>query len=492
MLQARHPHRIPVGPIVLGVLLFLSLVLPVSTVSADAVAANGEFASTFENKTMRLDFFHTGGLGSEILALDQVVSDGPWTGSTTQLIDDTNLGEYRFDVLDRATGRLLYSRGFASIYGEWATTGEAQKQHRTFHESLRFPWPKQPVRVVLHVRNQEVIFQELWSIEVDPSSRFVNPTDRPPSGPVWAVLENGPAQNKVDLLLLPEGYTANEMEKFHADAKRLTEALFQEEPFKGRKADFNVWAIDVPSATSGGNRPRANEFHRTPLSTSYNIFDSERYVLTFDNRALRDIASGAPYEFLEILVNDAQYGGGGIFNNQATTSVDTGFSEYVFIHEFGHHFAGLGDEYYTSQVSYATGVTEQPEPWSPNVTALHDPSNIKWKGLVTEGTPLPTPWPKEEYESRSRAGQVERAKLREQRVAEEVMDEFFRNTQAWATQLLASGDHADAVGAFEGAQYEAKGLYRSEADCIMFTRDDVGFCKVCRHAIDTVIDLYSH
>ncbi|MBZ0112218.1 MAG: IgA Peptidase M64, partial [Thermoanaerobaculia bacterium] len=364
--STRPRHR--VRP--LSLILILAFALPAlnAAQTPDAMATRiFPFEGHFENKTLRLDFFHTGGMGTEIFALDQALSDGPWTGSTTQLFDDTNLGAYLFQVIDPKVDAVLYSRGFASIYGEWVTTPEAKETHRTFHESLRFPWPKHPVRVVLHARDENLRFQKVWSVEIDPSSRFVNPADRAPAGKVWAVHESGPPQQKVDLLLLPEGYTAEEMDKFHADAKRLVAALFKWDPFKSRKGDFNVWAIDLPTAESGGNRPRAKHFRRTALSASYNTFDSERYVLTYDNRALRDIASGAPYEFLEILVNDAQYGGGGIFNNQATTSVDTGFAEYVFVHEFGHHFAGLGDEYYTSPVSYATSGSETPrEPWSPN------------------------------------------------------------------------------------------------------------------------------
>ena len=182
---------------------------------------------------------------------------------------------------------------------------------------------------------------------------------------------------------------------------------------------------DLPSSDSGITRPRAGQFRRTPLSAQYNIFDSERYVLTYDNRALRDAASAAPYEFLEILVNEDQYGGGGIFNFQATAAADTGFAEYVFIHEFGHHFAGLADEYYTSDVAYETGATYHPEPWEPNVTALHDRENVKWGDLVVAGTPLPTPWDKEAFEAGSVSAQGERRELRTEGVTETVMDRLF-------------------------------------------------------------------
>jgi hypothetical protein len=245
----------------------------------------------------------------------------------------------------------------------------------------------------------------------------------------------------------------------------------------------------VPAAQSGVHRPRTRDDRRTAINTEYNIFDSERYVLTLDNRALRDIASAAPYELLEILVNEKQYGGGGIFNDQATAAVDTGFAEYVFVHEFGHHFAGLGDEYYTSDVSYVTGGEQHPEPWEPNLTASG--AHPKWIDMADKGTPLPTPWDKEAFEAHSREYQAERRKLRAANVPESQMDELFRREQIWETQFLGSQKHAGKIGAFEGAGYEAKGMYRPTADCIMFTRDEVGFCRVCRRGIETIIDLYA-
>jgi hypothetical protein len=233
------------------------------------------------------------------------------------------------------------------------------------------------------------------------------------------------------------------------------------------------------------------EFRRTPLSAQYNIFDSERYLLTYDNRALRDAASAAPYEFLEILANEAQYGGGGIFNFQATSAADTGFAEYVFVHEFGHHFAGLADEYYTSDVAYETGGTSHAEPWEPNVTALHDLTALKWGDLVATDTPLPTPWDKEAFERGSIDAQSARRELRAQGAPETEMDRLFTAQMERETALLGSMEHAGRVGAFEGASYEPVGLYRSEVDCMMFTRNPVGFCRVCQRAITRVIDQYS-
>ncbi|HJR61230.1 MAG TPA: M64 family metallopeptidase [Vicinamibacterales bacterium] len=446
----------------------------------------------FTAETMRVDYFHTGGpKAGETFALDQVVNDGPWAGSRIQLADDTNLGPYMFDVRDQ-TGALLFSRGFASIYGEWETTAESKTLHRTFHESLRFPWPRRPVKITVHRRQKDNRFVPVWTADVDPGSRFVNRAGlKGHAGRVVPMVESGPASQKVDLLIISEGYTTAEMAKFQTDATRLLGALFAEEPFKSRRGDFNVRALQLPSAESGVHRPNAGVFRRTPVGAQYNIFDSERYVLTLDNRALRDAASIAPYEFIEILVNEKTYGGGGIFNDHATASVDSAFSDYVFVHEFGHHFAALADEYYTSDVAYETGAPDRPEPWEPNITALKDPAALKWRDLVTPGTPLPTPWEKDAFEKHSRAIQERRREIRKRNAPEEEMDALFREQQNFEEKFLAAMKYGQAVGAFEGASYEAKGLYRPQADCVMFTRDTVGFCRVCRRAIARIIDLYS-
>jgi hypothetical protein len=451
------------------------------------------FDTHFADKTMRVDYFHTGGDGREIVSLERVVSDGPWPGSRTRLVDDTNLGPYFFEVIDPRTNTPIYSRGFASIYGEWETTDEPKQGiSRSFSESVRFPWPKHPVQVVIKKRDRLNMFREVWSTLIDPASRFVNAADRAPAGKVWTVFESGPAAAKVDLLVLGDGYAEADLPKFHADVKRLTDRLFATEPFKSRKADFNVRAIDLPAPRSGVNQPRTGDFRRTELGISYNIFDSERYALTLDNRAMRDVAAAAPYDFLEILINEEQYGGGGIFNDHATAAVDTAFAEYIFVHEFGHHFAGLGDEYYTSDVAYETGVVaDRPEPWEPNVTALKDPATLKWRDLVVAGTPLPTPWDKAEYERKSAETQARRRDLRATNAPESAMNQLFTEELTWSTAFLKGMKYSGKVGAFEGASYEAKGLYRPEADCIMFTRDQVGFCRVCQRAIGRIIDLYS-
>ena len=472
-----------------GAALASALLLAVSPV-APGPAPVPSLLDAFTPQTMRVDLLHTGGKGTEIVVVDRVVNDGPWAGSLTKADDGLGLGSYRFEVLDPATGRLLYARGYSSIYAEWETIPEAKAAHRTFRESLRFPWPLRPVQVVLKKRDRRNLFREVWGTLVDPASPEVNPAPPSKNGIVWTVFESGPATEKVDLLVLGEGYAEKDLPKFRADVKRMVETLFRYEPFRSRKGDFNVRALDLASGEGGAHRPQSKIFRRTPLQVQYNVFGSERYVLTYDDRALRDAAAQAPYDVLEILVNDAQYGGGGIYNYQATASADTAFAEYVFVHEFGHHFAALADEYYTSDVAYETGAADLPEPWERNVTALKDPANLKWKELVEAGTPLPTPWSKDAFEKASRDFQARRKALLAAGKPPAEIDALFREQQKAEAAFFAKERWAGKVGAFEGAAYEAKGLYRSSADCIMFTRTTGGFCPVCRKSLEQVIDSY--
>jgi hypothetical protein len=441
-------------------------------------------------RILRIDYYHSGNAAQEHFSLDRLVLEpGAWPGNPAHPVDDTNLGKYLFEVLDRQTNRVLYSRGFSSIYGEWETTGEAQESWRTFSESLRFPLPAAPVQVVLKKRDARNAFRELWSLLVDPADPFLDTSVPPSPGPLLEIEKHGPPAEKVDFLILGDGYTAAERGKFEKDARRLADILFATSPFKERRNDFNVWGLCPPAAESGVSRPSTGLHRRSPVGATYDAFGSERYVLSFENRALRDVAAFAPYEFIEILTNSRTYGGGGIFGLYSTVAADSLWSPYVFVHEFGHHFAGLADEYYTSDVAYEPA-TEKVEPWEPNVTALADPGHLKWKDLVKPGTPIPTPWPKEEFEKRSAAIQKRRREIRAQNRPEDEMDALFLEERKDETQLLGSDPHAGQVGAFEGANYAARGYYRPQTDCIMFTRDKVPFCQVCQRAIERVIDLY--
>ena len=436
-------------------------------------------------RTMRLDYFHTGSATEENFALDRVVLEGAWPGPADRAIDQTGFGKYRFEVRDKVSNRVLYSRGYATIFNEWQETEEAKTLRQGFEESVRFPAPAAPVRVTIQVRDAAQALHDAWTVEIDPAAQPVDRSPAPAWAKPWRVMYNGEPKDKVDLLLLGDGYTTLEMEKWHRDARRLAETLFAVSPFKEHRRDFNVWAIDTPAESSGVSRPSDGVYRRSPLGAAYDALGSERYVLTTENRRLREIAAAAPYEFIEIVVNDRKYGGGGIYNLFATVAADNAFTPYVFVHEFGHHFAGLADEYYTSDVAYGSPA-DRPEPWEPNATA--DPQTAKWKDLIKPGTPLPTPWPKAEFEEMQREIQKRRREIRAQHRPEQEMENLFREERALTTKLLGS-EHR--VGAFEGAMYQARGYYRPQADCIMFTRDEVGFCAVCRRAIAQVIAMYA-
>jgi hypothetical protein len=440
--------------------------------------------------TVRVDYSHAGNALSDQYAIERVVIEPlPWPGNPAQALDHTDRGQNRLEVVDAKTGDLLYSRGFSTIFGEWRTTDEAGKISRAFQESVRFPKPAKPVRVRILKRDERNQFSVVWSVDVDTDAPdVVRKQESAPAKPI-PIRVSGPSPDKVDLLVIGDGYTAADMKKFEADAKRLADHLFTVSPFKERAGDFNVWALAVPTQESGVSRPSTNVHHASALGTRYDIFGSERYVLTLDNRALRDIAQHAPYEFIEILVNNDTYGGGGIFGQFSTAAANSDWANYLFVHEFGHHFAGLADEYYTSPVAYAAA-SGRSEPWEPNVTALRDPAKLKWKKFVKAGTALPTPWPKAEYEEHSRAYQKRRAALRAANRPESEMSALFREDLTYTNQLFAKAAQRQTVGAFEGANYEANGYYRSEMQCIMFDRSE-RFCNVCNDGIAAIIDLYS-
>jgi hypothetical protein len=307
--------------------------------------------------------------------------------------------------------------------------------------------------VVIKKRDDLTTFQAIGEFEIDPASRSVNPADLPPLGEVWTLFENGPPSEKVDIVLLGEGYTEEEMDKFHADARRLTEKLFSWEPFKSRKSDFNVRAIDLAMAESGVTRAHSERYRRNLVGTQYGIFDSERYMLTYDNRTLRDALSAAPYDFMGILVNEKQYGGGGIYKTQMATAVDSDFSRVL------HVGCGLRD----GRRGTAGAVGGE----------RHGAAR---SGGAEVGRPC---------------GARDPDQLVERLAPEAEFDALFHEQREIEEQMLSSQEYSGAVGAFEGAMYEPTGLYRSSIDCIMFTRDEVGFCRVCRRAIGRIIDQYA-
>lgn len=438
--------------------------------------------------TLRLDWFHTGDATREFFALDaQVREPLPWPGNPARSLDDTNLGGWRMEVRDAASGALLYSRGFDTVFSEWRTTPEAAAGLRTFHESARFPDPGRPYTFTLLRRSASGMFEERWKQALDPSARSVRTAHPPPPGKVLKLHKSGPPERKLDLLLLGDGYPDKDAARFEQDARRMLAALFEHAPFKERKAELNAWGLRLRAAGPGISRPSTGIQRHSPLGTTYDAFGSERYILSFDNRGLRDAAMYAPYDLVVVLANSDTYGGGGIFNLYSTVAAGSAWAPYVFVHELGHSLAGLADEYFASD-PLSVADPNRPEPWERNVTTR--PTEPKWTQLLTPGAPLPTPWDLDGFAARAKGYEETRKRLRAEQRPESEMDAHFRHQQALEERALSTEPWATAVGAFQGANYSPAGYFRPELDCVMFSRRSP-FCRVCRAALDEVLDLHT-
>lgn len=479
----------------------VSLLIPLFGVLWLQTQETVPFDDVFVDKTMRIDYFHTGDAKEEWITADRIFEQGIWAGHKKNLIDPFDNGRYCIKVYD-ASGRLIYSKGFDSYFGEYKTTDSALKgTKKTFHETALIPYPKTKIRFTIEQRDQRNVLQPLFSQEIDPSSIDIIKENLDPSVRVFEILKNGDPHQKVDLAFVAEGYREEEESKFKSELEHVTDVLFRQEPFKMTKKRFNLYGVFKPSAEKGCDEPRHGVFKNTALSASFNSLGSERYLLTEDNRSLRDIAAHVPYDALIIMVNHKRYGGGGIYNFYCVFTVDNQWSNYVLIHELGHSFAELADEYYTSSVAYNEFYPKGIEPIEPNITALLDPQNLKWKKWITPGIEIPTPWEKGEFDKMDRAYQEVRhkinadiAKMKREGVPQAEINRFEEEAERLSRahskkmdEYLAQSKYKGQVGAFEGAGYSAQGLYRPMLDCIMFTKGEKPYCRVCEDAIVRVI-----
>jgi hypothetical protein len=462
-------------------------------------------AADFTGQTMRVDFYHVGDAKEEMIALDRIYEQGPWAGGPRSLLDPFGVGRNLVKVYDALSKKLIFSRGYDGLFGEYTTTEEAAKGvKKAYHETALIPYPRKPILFTVEVRDRQNRYRLVYSSEIDPAALTIV-REPPPAGvKIIPVLKSGEPADKVDLAFIAEGYTAAEEEKFRNDLKRLTDLFLDFEPYKSNRKKFNICGVFKPSAQSGVDEPGHGSFNNTALSASFDSFGSERYMLVEDNKALRDIAAHAPYDALIIVANHPRYGGGGIYNSYCALTSDNQWHSYLLLHEFGHSFAGLADEYYTSQVAYNEFYPKGVEPAEANITALLDPQKLKWRDLVTPGTPVPTPWEKEGFDRMDLAYQKVRQELnariaktkREKAPAAEVKnleEESERRSLDAARQAddyLRKSKFQGQVGAFEGAGYASTGLYRSMADCLMFTKGTKPLCRVCDAAVRRVIAFY--
>jgi hypothetical protein len=465
------------------------------------------FADDFLDKAMRLDLYQVGDAESEMITLDRIYQEDMWPESRTVLLDSFGYGRYAVRVYDVASNRLIYSRGFDSMFGEYKTTAPATNGvQRVFQRSVRIPWPRRPVRFIVERRDRQNVLHPLFTQTIDPADYHISRETSAAGDFVYEALKNGPPDQKVDLVFVAEGYTSGDTEKFKADVDQFTGRLFAIEPYRSLKSSFNVRGVLRPSAEQSMDEPRQGIYKKTVLDASFNAFDTDRYMLTERNHTLREIAAEVPYDTIVVLVNSTRYGGGGIYNDYCITTVDNPRSGQVFLHEFGHSFAGLADEYYSSDVAYNDFYPKGVEPLEPNITALLDPERLKWKDLVSPGITIPTEYGKEKID----ALQAERQKTR-QAISRE-MDEAKKGKAPGVQikaleQKLEAADKAvaakidevrkqyasleDKVGAFEGAGYASKGLYRPMMYCLMISSPKNEFCLVCQGAITRMIQYYA-
>ncbi len=475
----------------------------VALTSCQTEVNESRFNTYFTDQTLRIDYFHTGDAKSETVSIDDVYQYQNWAGSMKNLVDTLNYGGYYYKVYDEASKELIYSKGFDSYFKEYQVSQEAIDGNvKQFHESAIIPMPQKAIVFALEKRNSEGEFDEVFRTSILPSDTKNVPIDN--SIQTYTTHESGNPHIKADIVFVGEGYTAEEAEKFKSDVDRFTKVLFETAPFSSYKNEFNVRGVLKPSEDSGIDEPRAGIDKNTAISATFNTMDSERYILTEDNKALRDISGHVPYDIIFIMVNSTRYGGGGIYNFYSTFTSDNVNSEYIMIHEQGHSVYGLADEYYTSATAYTDFYALDKEPAEPNITALLDPENVKWKHLLSENMEVPTPWEKEKFDSIDFAWQKRRAALNNEifemqkngapaekiKAAKENYDRESLTQDTIVNTYLAACALAGKTGVFEGAGYMLKGMYRPSLNCVMFSRIN-DFCPVCQEAITNIIHLYA-
>jgi len=414
-------------------LLFLSL----------SLSAQVLFDEHFTDRTMRFDFMLAGNSTSTKVFPVSVREEPFWGGSLTSLTDKFGYGNFRYDIYDAASNTLIYSRGFCTIYQEWQSTAEAKLMERTFHEVATFPFPKNKVNFVLSIRGRDGLFTRLYETVIDPTSYFIT-REKPEAVMASRIYGSGDPHTSLDIAFIAEGYTRGEMEKFRADVKRMADFLFAEAPFDKYQDRINIWAVEALSQESGTDVPGEGIYVNTALSASYYTFDVDRYLTTQDIRRVNDFAAAAPHDQIIVLINSPRYGGGGVYNYYSAVTSDHQYTPQVLTHEFGHGFAGLADEYYSSEVAYEEFYPLDVEPWEPNITTKVN-FDAKWKNLIAKSVPVPTPNNKR---------------------------------------------YMGVTGLFEGGGYSATGIYRPSFDCRMKSNQAETFCEVCQDAIEEMILFY--
>lgn len=406
-----------------------------------------DFNKYFIDKTLRMDYIFSGNKARQEISLANLYSIPQWYGKKKRLSETPVEGNGQITVRDHSTGMIIYKTSFSSLFQEWLSYDEAKGSSRSFENVFLIPMPKDTVDVTVDLRNNRRQITTTYSHMVVPSDILIRKIGERDIVPFVTMQQAEDSSRCIHIAIVAEGYKKNEMDDFLNDAKTAVDAIFEHEPFKSAKNKFNIIALKTASAESGTSEPSNRIWKNTVLGSHFDTFYSTRYLTTLNLFKLHDLLAGTPYEHIIILVNTNQYGGGGILNSYVLSMTKHPKFKPVVVHEFGHSFGGLADEY-AYETEQIPMYPHDIEPWEPNITTLKD-FHGKWENLIDNDTPIPTPISKNPNTVRTR------------------------------------------VGLFEGAGYSLKGIYRGVQDCRMRTNENPEFCIVCRHALQNLIDFYT-
>lgn len=413
---------------------------------AVTVSLSGQnFNDYFADKTLRLDYLFVGNAQHQEVTLRELSCLPGWAGRRYHLSELPLKGDGQIHVRDKASGVEIYSHSFSSLFQEWLDTDEAKGSTKGFENTFLVPYPLRPVEIetLLFDARGEVATRFVHT--VDPADILIHAKGTGEILPHKYLWKGGDVEQCIDIAILAEGYTEEEMERFYQDATIAMESLFNHEPFGSMKERFNIVAVASPSIDRGVSVPRLGEWRRTAFGSHFSTFYSDRYLTTSDVRSIHDALSGIAYEHIIILANTDEYGGGGIYNAFTLTTAHHKDFRPVVVHEFGHSFGGLADEYFYENDTMTDTCPLEVEPWEQNITTRIDFAS-KWEDMLTPGTPVPTP------------------------VAE---------------------SKRYPVGVYEGGGYSTKGVYRPADYCRMRVNEWPEFCPVCQRALRRLIDFYT-
>lgn len=415
-----------------------------AALSAIMVSAQ-TYSEFFTEKTLRIDYIFQGSTEQQVISLDKLSSFAGWSGRRQRLSELPLQGNGQIIMYDSISNQRIYATSFSSLFQEWLETEEAGHTARSFENTFLLPYPRNTVVVEVMLLSPAHAVTTRMRHVVRPDDILIQSLDSStPPTPHKYLLQNSTPEQCIDIAILAEGYTPDEMEMFYQDAEVAYQSIFEHEPFRSMQKHFNVVAVGSPSLDSGVSIPRLKEWKKTAFSSHFSTFYSDRYLTTRSVKSIHDALQGIPYEHIIILANTDEYGGGGIYNAYTLTTAHHPLFRPVVVHEFGHSFGGLADEYFYEEDIMNDLYPLNVEPWEQNITTLVD-FDAKWKDLLDAHTPAPTP---------------------------------------------AAEKKKHLIGVYEGGGYSTHGIYRPAYNCRMRTNSHPDFCPVCQRALKRLIEFY--